>query len=156
MGREDLAETLVANGLARVDGAPAKMPGGQEPAVEKRKLTQLEITARSQKLGGWGVRAGRLNNRAASTAPAATPAGGGDSFDAFFHSSATPAPPTAARSGLLDINRATSEELQRLPGIGPVLAGRIIAARPFASADDLARVSGIGDRKYAVLRPYFE
>jgi competence protein ComEA len=43
-----------------------------------------------------------------------------------------------------------------IPGIGPVMAGRIIAARPFRSADDLKKVSGIGEKKYAAIRPYFQ
>ena len=42
------------------------------------------------------------------------------------------------------------------PSIGPKLAARIIAARPFNSADDLKKVSGIGDKLYARLRPYFK
>ena len=47
----------------------------------------------------------------------------------------------------IDINRADADELQRLPGIGPALAARIVAerrVRPFASVDDLQRVQGIG------------
>lgn len=47
----------------------------------------------------------------------------------------------------IDVNRADAEELERLPGIGPALAARIIEARrgqPFTSVDDLVRVRGIG------------
>lgn len=47
----------------------------------------------------------------------------------------------------IDINRADAEELQRLPGIGPALAHRIIdarRARPFTVVTDLVRVPGIG------------
>jgi len=43
-----------------------------------------------------------------------------------------------------------------VPGIGHVMAARIIAARPFSSADDLKKVSGIGDKKYVQIRPYFQ
>jgi competence protein ComEA len=54
-----------------------------------------------------------------------------------------------AGSGLVNINRADAAELDALPGIGPVLAQRIVADRdangPFSSLDDLGRVSGIGD-----------
>ena len=57
----------------------------------------------------------------------------------------------------VDVNRASAQELQRLPGIGPALAKRIVAARregPFTSLDDLLRVSGIGPQKLGRLRPF--
>lgn len=53
-----------------------------------------------------------------------------------------------AAGGVIDVNTAGSAELQTLPGIGPVLAERIVAWReangPFASVDALLDVSGIG------------
>ena len=55
----------------------------------------------------------------------------------------------------LDINTASSVELENIPGLDPAMAERIIAARPFRSADDLRSVKGIGDAKYAKIRPYF-
>lgn len=45
--------------------------------------------------------------------------------------------------GLVDINNATVDQLDTLPGIGPSRAASIIAARPFTSKEDLARVSGL-------------
>lgn len=45
----------------------------------------------------------------------------------------------------ININTASSEELQQISGIGPVYAERIIELRPFESVDDLVRVSGIGE-----------
>ena len=56
----------------------------------------------------------------------------------------------------LDLNRASSEELQRLPGIGAKLAQRIVEARakaPFKSVDELRRVGGIGPKTLEKLRP---
>ena len=57
------------------------------------------------------------------------------------------------KSGPININRATAGDLDALPGIGPVIASRIIAYRktngPFASVDDLQKVSGIGVAKFA-------
>ena len=54
----------------------------------------------------------------------------------------------ATFSGILNINRATAKELDKLPGIGPVIAGRIIEFRKvngaFQSIDDLRKVQGIG------------
>jgi len=57
-------------------------------------------------------------------------------------------PTLATPSGPVHINTATLEDLQRLPGVGPVLAQRIIEYRtqngPFAALDDLDKVSGVG------------
>jgi competence protein ComEA len=57
----------------------------------------------------------------------------------------------------LDLNLATADELQRLPGIGPKLSAAIVAARmqkPFASVDDLRRVKGIGAKTLEKVRSY--
>ena len=57
----------------------------------------------------------------------------------------------------IDINRAAAADLRRLPGIGPVLADRILAVRakqPFRTVDDLRRVKGIGPQKLMMLRPH--
>ncbi|MGH8163283.1 MAG: helix-hairpin-helix domain-containing protein [Rhodanobacteraceae bacterium] len=163
IGKEDLAEDLVRDGLARIYGEKAHPPGRPAPAAERRKLQQLEREAKAQNVGGWGLGSGRLNTRAVA-GPGATP----DTFEAFFHPRATataspiaPAPVTtqvkkSPSEGKLDVNTASSADLDNLPGVGPVLAGRIIAARPFQSADELQRVSGIGPKKYAKLRPYFQ
>lgn len=61
-----------------------------------------------------------------------------------------------ANSPGVDLNRAGVEELQRLPGVGPVLAGRIIEHRAehgaFESVEDLLDVPGIGEAKLNQLR----
>ncbi len=57
---------------------------------------------------------------------------------------------------LIDLNTATAAELDTLPGIGPVLAARIVAEREkksFAKVEDLRRVSGIGPKKFEAIRP---
>ena len=62
--------------------------------------------------------------------------------------------PFVAEALRLDINRATAEQLQELPGIGPVLAGRILDQRPFEPREDILAVSGIGERVLEGLEPY--
>jgi len=47
----------------------------------------------------------------------------------------------------VDVNSANVETLQTLPGIGPTLADRIVAGRPYKSADDLAKVKGLSKSK---------
>lgn len=46
----------------------------------------------------------------------------------------------------IDINTASKEELQKIIGVGPIIAERIIEARPFSSLYDLLRVKGIGEK----------
>ena len=54
-----------------------------------------------------------------------------------------PAPDRRSR-GCIDINEASARRLERLPRIGPTIAERIIAERPFAAVSELRRVRGIG------------
>jgi competence protein ComEA len=66
------------------------------------------------------------------------------------------AAPSAPASGLLDLNTATLAQLDGLPGVGPVLAQRILDWRVehgrFDSVEQLRGISGIGDSKYADLK----
>lgn len=71
------------------------------------------------------------------------------------------AAPTPTRSqssiaGTLNLNTADTETLQALPGIGPALAGRIVAYRlehgPFQTVQDLLQVPGIGPKRWERIR----
>ncbi len=76
----------------------------------------------------------------------------------------TPAAPPSGKSlgpsghDRLDLNEATVEALQALPGVGPVLAARIVERRvargPFRRVEELQEVKGIGRKRVEQLRPW--
>lgn len=63
----------------------------------------------------------------------------------------------AAKPSRLDLNHASAAELKELPGVGPVLAGRIVSYRnehgPFKTVDELDQVKGVGPKLLEKLRP---
>jgi competence protein ComEA len=175
----DLGEQLVRNGLARAYGFKAVPPGLRDSRAESAKLQQLEDQAKQEKIGAWGINTGRLNVRASSSSQFSVFAPAEKRQSRAIPATSTgvvlPAPQSgvqispssvavprtsnakqAPELGRIDINTATEKELRTVPGIGPIMASRIIAARPFRSADDLRKVNGIGDKNYAKIRPYFQ
>jgi competence protein ComEA len=65
------------------------------------------------------------------------------------------ASPGATPAAPLDLNTATVEQLDTLPGVGEVTAGRIVAyrtAHPFTTVDELLEVPGIGQRRFDQLK----
>jgi competence ComEA-like helix-hairpin-helix protein len=165
----DLGQLLVANGLARVHGKGVARPGAKSANEEIGKLQELEQKAKDAKIGGWDPNVGAAGS---STKPMQTiiPAPSVPASTAKLP--VIPAPPTAQRAQApqaaasspvaaqgpkLDVNTATKEQLEKIPGVGDSLSERIIAARPFKSADDLKKVKGIGEgKRYEQIRPYFE
>jgi len=58
----------------------------------------------------------------------------------------------------VNLNTATSEQLQQVPGIGPATAGKILQMRktygPFKSVDDLLAIRGLGAKRLEKMRKY--
>jgi competence protein ComEA len=106
-----------------------------EPTARRARAATPRATARSAGAKVAGV-------------PRATTASGQESVNAS---------PEYLAKHPLDLNRARAEQLEMLPGIGPSLAGKIVAYREqnggFKSVDDLDNVSGIGPKKLETLRP---
>jgi competence protein ComEA len=65
-------------------------------------------------------------------------------------------PNSSSQSGKVNLNLATSSQLEQLPGIGPVIAGRILQHRdengPFRQISDIQQVAGIGDVIYSKIK----
>jgi competence protein ComEA len=63
-----------------------------------------------------------------------------------------------ASAVVLDINQASADDFATLPGIGPKLAGQIVAHRdkhgPFRRVEDLLIIRGIGPKKWKAIRPH--
>lgn len=128
-GTNDLSLDLVRAGLARRHGIPAPYPDRLAGQIRATALREAEDEAKEAGRGAWDRR---------RYLPSPTTVHG-------------PAPRTPVR---LDLNTATPAQLEGLPGIGPALAARIRAARPFRSVDALRDVPGIGPRTLELLRPH--
>ena len=116
--------------------------------------------------GGYGPRVD--TQRAAASLNLAAVLSDGDQVRVPSRDDATPETAGGGGSGgdggsgttgagpLVDLNRASSTELDALPGIGPVTAGKIIAARedaPFATVDDLRTRKLVGEKTFQQLKP---
>ena len=140
---QDLAATLVKEGLARAFGVSRSGPGGVSAEEYRESLEDLELTAASKRLGIWAktdwdkIAEDRRVERADEA-----------------EISSTLAPPIP--SGGVDLNTASRDELMALPGVGEVLATRIIEARadgPYRTAEDLRRVKGIRPATIQAMEP---
>lgn len=142
----DLGHLLVEAGLARVHGKTRPAPDGRSSRQVLEELDDLRTLAMLKRTGIWEATNPELlvEMRRRSREAAAE-------LDAFKEQVAG----TRSRDDApLDLNRATDAQLQRIPGIGPVSAAKIIAGRPYRKVEDLLKIPGIGPKRLEAIAPY--
>jgi len=141
----DLGELLVENGLARNFGVKRERYDRINQTEAELRLRDLEISAMLARRGIWQEsNPDRIAEyRAEQRAEAMT-------LQALLHST------ESLKESPLNVNTASRSELERVPGIGPVTADRIIKSRPYAAIEDLRTVQGIGVKTFENIRPYLQ
>jgi competence protein ComEA len=168
-----LVGIVVGAALGLVRGVPAGLEAstGSSPPTEPEQRASISVH-----VSGWVVSPGVVEIPEGSIVADAVEAAGGARSGAGLDAINLAAPVLAgeqvvvpgpgdemavgAQSGETDghipLNRADATQLQDLPGVGPVLAERIIAYReangPFQTVEDLLEVPGIGEAKLAAMR----
>ena len=143
---EYLSQKLVREGLARIHGTTRMNPEGIPSDITLQRLQDLKDLALLNRAGIWQESDPRMlfslreEQRQEEQALrnlkreiSGIPDRGGEP---------------------LDLNSANSLELQTIKGIGPVMAEKIIAARPYKSINDLLKVHGIGPAKLKDIAPH--
>ena len=131
----DLGEVLVGEGLARSYGVRRNTPDGLSAEAAKEKMDDLELGAAIARRGIWG----KTDPQRLVTLREDRRAEERQLQEAFGMAAGQP----------IDPNTATVDEIMLLPGVGEVLAERIVEGRPYKSVEDLRRVPGIGEKVFA-------
>ena len=132
---EDLAGLLVRNGLARARGTGRPTPDGVSQVEQWEQLRDLESSAMLDRHGIWAkCNAVQLPHKRSAQREE-------DRALRAVVQNARPGPIDP-----IDVNQASRDMLTQLPGIGPVLAEKIIEGRPYNDLGELTRIRGIGEK----------
>ncbi|OQA27799.1 MAG: Helix-hairpin-helix motif protein [Verrucomicrobia bacterium ADurb.Bin345] len=139
----NLAEVLAAEGLARVLGVQREMPDGRSVPEMEAELEDHQLAAMMKRKGIWSA-----------TDPDLLPVLRAERRRQREDDNELERSRRQVLVGSVDINHADERDLTALPGVGDVMAKRIVAHRPFSSTNDLMRVPGIGPATLERLRPH--
>lgn len=145
-GGRDLGESLVEQGLARVYGKSGSAPDGRTGKAVRASLLDLQALAMLSRSGIWAATDAELLVKMRKRQR--------DRVEELKEFGRKLAKAPNAGAERIDVNTASSEQLQRIPGVGPVFAKRIIAGRPYRKVGDLLKVRGIGRNRLETLRPH--
>ncbi len=147
----DLGHLMVEHGLARIHGKTRPAPSGLPSDLVLEELQDLEVAAILERVGIWAeadpdiIAEKRKRRRDAQQAERAARMEFRDQQKKIDAPSATDP---------MDLNTATSRQLQRIPYVGKVIAAKIIAGRPYQSVEDLLKIPGIGPKTLASIVDY--
>ena len=143
---DDLGSLLVKKGLARTFGIGRKTPDGTPREEMTLRLHDLETSAMLKRNGAWAESdPDRIAELRAEQREE----------DRKLRELQQQVKSNNSPPSQLDLNKATQRDLESIPGIGPALASRIIAGRPYITLDDLISVKGIGKKKLEKIQSYF-
>lgn len=142
---DDLAGLLVKHGLARTYGVGRQTPDGISRDEMILNLKDIEAAAMLKRNGIWAesdpnlIAALRAEQRRE---------------DQKLRAIQTQIKKAGSKNRVYDLNKASQEDLESIPEIGPGIALRIISGCPYKSVDELLKVKGIGKKKLAKIRPH--
>jgi len=134
----DLGEVLAGEGLARSYGVRRNTPDGLNTDAAEAKMDDLELGAAIARRGIWS----KTDPQRMVTLRDDRRKEERELQEAFGTNAGQP----------IDPNTATVDEIMLLPGVGEVLAERIVEGRPYKTIDDLRRVPGVGEKVFARLK----
>ena len=141
----DLGHLLVEQGLARIHGKKRSDPNGTPRETVLDELQDMRSVAMLNRAGAW-----------AETDPRLLPdmhkhQREKDRENEEFRKKFKPKRTTCDNP--IDLNTASKEQLQEIPGVGSARAEKIVASRPYRSVEDLLNIPGIGKKTLEKIRP---